>query len=118
MSIILDKFKVKEVDLEPIFASWTTAPIFNGNPKRDLPVDEWLEQIKAGCKQRSIPRAYWHKVGYHYMGKQAKGRLDELKKVMRNLVGGKFKWNWKTFKVAMRNLGCRSSSLLSSHLPN
>ncbi|TCD62792.1 hypothetical protein EIP91_006410 [Steccherinum ochraceum] len=105
MSAILDKFKVKEIDLEPIFASWTTAPIFNGNPKRDLPVVEWLEQIKAGCKQRNIPRAYWHKVAYHYMGKKAKARLDEVKKVMRNLVGGKFKWNWKTFKVAMRNLG-------------
>ncbi|THH28724.1 hypothetical protein EUX98_g5460 [Antrodiella citrinella] len=105
MSVILDAFKVKEIDLEPIFASWTTAPIFNGNPKRDLPVDEWLETIRAGCKERNIPRAYWHKVAYHYMGKGAKARLDELKKVMKNLVGGKFKWNWKTFKVAMRNLG-------------
>jgi len=105
MSVILGAFKVKEIDLEPIFASWTTAPIFNGNPKRDLAVDEWLEAIKAGCKQRSIPRAYWHKVAYNYMGKGAKARLDELKKVMRNLVGGKFRWNWKTFKVAMRNLG-------------
>ncbi|CAL1697481.1 unnamed protein product [Somion occarium] len=105
MSQILDAFKIKSLELEPVFESWKDAPVFTGNPKKDLPVDDWLDKMKAGCIERKVPRDYWHKVAYHYMGKHAKERLDEVKCVMRNMHGGKYKWNWKAFKVAMRNMG-------------
>jgi len=105
MSAILDAFKVQPFDLEPIFQSWTPPPTFTGSPQKDPPVDEWLETIRKGCEERKVPRAYWHKVGYHFMGTQARGRMDEVKQVMRNMHGGKYTWNWKSYKVAMRNMG-------------
>lgn len=71
---MLDAFKLKPYDLEPVFATWTDGPIFKGNPKKDLPVDEWLDQIKAGCEKRNIPEEYWYKVAQHFMGKKAKAR--------------------------------------------
>lgn len=109
MSQFLDAFKIKPLDLEPIFESWKDAPVFQGKPKKDMPVDEWLAVMKAGCVERKVPKDYWHKVAYHYLGKNAKARLDEVKHVMRNMHGGKYRWNWKTFKVAMRNMGCKFS---------
>ncbi|KAI0075236.1 hypothetical protein K474DRAFT_1709206 [Panus rudis PR-1116 ss-1] len=105
MSQFLDAFKIKPFDLDPIFDTWKDAPLFQGNPKKDLPVDEWLDRIKQGCIERKVPRDYWHKVAYHYLGKNAKSRMDEVKRVMKNMHGGKYKWNWKAFKVAMRNMG-------------
>ncbi|CCL99833.1 uncharacterized protein FIBRA_01857 [Fibroporia radiculosa] len=102
---MLDAFKIQPFDLEPIFASWSDAPVFLGNPKKDPLVNDWLAQIKAGSIERKVPRDYWHKVGQHYLGPKAKGRLDEVKLVMKNMHGGKYKWNWKSFKVAMRNMG-------------
>ena len=107
MSQLLDAFKIKPLDLEPIFEQWKDAPVFQGKPKKDMPLDDWLEAIRAGCVERKIPRDYWHKVGYHYLGKNARARMDEVKRVMRNMHGGKYKWNWKTFKVAMHNMGCK-----------
>ncbi|KAG5219900.1 hypothetical protein IMY05_C4727000800 [Salix suchowensis] len=71
---MLDAFKIKPFDLEPIFASWTDGPRFTGNPKKDPPVDEWLNQIKEGCVQRKVPQEYWHKVGRHFMEPKAKAR--------------------------------------------
>jgi hypothetical protein len=71
---MLDAFKIKQYDLEPVFATWTDAPIFKGNHKKDLPVDEWLDQIKAGCEERDVPEEYWYKVAQHFMGKKAKAR--------------------------------------------
>lgn len=105
---MLNAFKVQPFDLEPVFASWPSAPRFTGNPKKDLSVDDWLAQIKAGCVERKVPKDVWYKVGQHYMGDKAKARLDEVKAVMKAMHGGKFKWNWKTYKVAMRNMGCKS----------
>ncbi|KAG6908800.1 hypothetical protein DXG01_003247 [Tephrocybe rancida] len=120
---MLDAFKLKPYDLEPVFASWTYGPTFNGNPKKDLPVDEWLEKIKAGCEERKIPEEYWYKVAQHFMGPKAKARfvaklpityfvpsddghrLDELKAVITKVHGGKYRWSWKKFKVAMQNMG-------------
>lgn len=102
---MLDAFKIQPFDLEPTFASWSDAPVFLGNPKKDPPVEDWLAQIKAGCIERKVPRDYWHKVGQHYLGPKARARLDEVKMVMKNMHGGKYKWNWKSFKVAMRNMG-------------
>lgn len=32
--------------------------------------------------------------------------MDELKKVMAKVHGGNYRWNWKKFKIAMRNMGC------------
>ena len=109
MSVIVEAFKIKPFDLEPIYDSWPSAPIFHGNPSKDMPVDDWLQQIKEGCLARRVPKEYWHKVAQHYLGPHAKARFDELKAVMRNMHGGKYNWNWKRFKVAMRNMGCKSS---------
>ncbi|THV03462.1 hypothetical protein K435DRAFT_278619 [Dendrothele bispora CBS 962.96] len=78
---ILDGFKIKPLDLEPIYDSWPNAPKFVGNPKKDPPVDDWLRQIRAGCVQRNVPREYWHKVAQHYLGDRAKARYV----VQRNL---------------------------------
>ena len=103
---MLDAFRIKEFDLEPVYESWKSPPMFLGNPKKDPPVDEWLAQIKAGCIERKVPQEYWHKVGQRYLGDKARARLNELKAVLRNMHGGKYRWNWKKFKVAMRNMGC------------
>ncbi|KAA1466821.1 hypothetical protein DENSPDRAFT_856388 [Dentipellis sp. KUC8613] len=103
--MVLDAFRLKEYDLEPVLTSWKDAPRFTGNPKKDLPVDDWLDQIKAGCVERKVPKEYWHKVGQHYLGKDARARFDELKAVLKNMHGGRYNWDWKKFKVAMRNMG-------------
>ncbi|KAI0776626.1 hypothetical protein BD413DRAFT_468646 [Trametes elegans] len=102
---MLNAFKIKPYDLDPIYAKWTNAPRFVGNPKKDLPVNDWLKQIKAGCIEHNVPRDCWHKVAQHYLGDKAKARFDELKLVMKNMHGGKYRWTWKNFKVAMRNMG-------------
>jgi hypothetical protein len=103
---MLDAFKSKEFDLQPIFDSWKNPPRFLGNPKKDPPVDTWLGQVKEGCLERKIPKDYWHKVGQRFLGDKARKRLDELQDVLRNLHGGNYKWDWKRFKIAMRNMGC------------
>ncbi|KAE9399364.1 hypothetical protein BT96DRAFT_965647 [Gymnopus androsaceus JB14] len=109
---MLDAFKLKPLDLEPIYASWKDAPMFYGesskntkNTKKDLPVDEWLEKIKEGCVERNVPKEYWHKVAQRYMGEKARARLNELKAVMAKVHGGNYRWNWEKFKIAMRNMG-------------
>ncbi|KAF8153959.1 hypothetical protein B0H34DRAFT_662163 [Crassisporium funariophilum] len=102
---MLNAFKIKEFDLEPIFAEWTDGPIFKGNPKKDLPVDDWLDKIKEGCVARGVPEEYWYKVAQHFMGPKARARLDELKQVIVKVHGGKYRWSWKKFKLAMQNMG-------------
>ncbi|TFK69208.1 hypothetical protein BDN72DRAFT_624568 [Pluteus cervinus] len=102
---MLDAFKLKPFDLEPILADWKNPPRFNGNPKKDMPVEEWLKQIKAGCIERGIPEEYWYKVAQRCMGPKAKARLDELKAVISKVHGGKYRWTWKKFKIAMLNMG-------------
>ena len=118
MAAVIDVFKIKSFELEPVFAAWTSGPTFHGNPKKDMPVDDWLIEIKKGCREHHVPKEYWHKVGYHFMGTKAKERLDEVKKVMRNMHGGKYKWNWKSFKVAMKNMGCKYLILSFFSLPH
>ena len=78
--------------------------MFQGKPKED-PV-AWLEAIKAGCKERKVPKDYWYRVGRHYMGKKPRERLDELGRVMQQMTGNKHVWNWKKFKIAVQNIGC------------
>ncbi|KAL1744264.1 hypothetical protein HDZ31DRAFT_39064 [Schizophyllum fasciatum] len=102
---MLNAFKLKGFDLEPVYAEWKDGPTFTGDPKRDKPVDEWLEEIKAGCKARNVPKECWHKVGQHFMGEKARARLDELKSVMAKVNGGSYRWTWEKFKIAMRNMG-------------
>jgi hypothetical protein len=103
---MLEAFKLKPFDLEPIYASWPDSPRFVGNPKQDPKVDDWLKQIKSGCMERKVPKEYWHKVAQHFMSEKARARLTELKLVMGKVHGGHYRWNWKKFKVAMRNMGC------------
>ena len=116
MSALVEAFKIKPFELEPIYSTWPSAPIFAGNPKRDMPVDDWLKEIKEGCLARKVPKEYWHKVGQHYLGPNAKARFDELKAVMKNMHGGRYNWNWKRFKVAMRNMGCKFRFGLSRYI--
>ncbi|KAI0246331.1 hypothetical protein BJV78DRAFT_1135398, partial [Lactifluus subvellereus] len=102
---MLDAFKTKEFDLEPALDSWKNPPRFLGNQKKDPPVDTWLDQVKQGCRERKIPKESWHKVGQRFLGDKARKRLDELQEVLRNLHGGNYRWDWKRFKIAMRNMG-------------
>jgi len=71
---MLSAFKIKEFDLQPIFEEWKDGPVFKGNPKKDLPVEEWLEKIKEGCIERGVPEEYWYKVAQHFMGPKARAR--------------------------------------------
>ncbi|KAL0579220.1 hypothetical protein V5O48_002782 [Marasmius crinis-equi] len=105
MANVLQAFKLKPFELEPIYASWKDGPRFTGNPQKDPPVEEWLKTIKAGCMERNVPKEYWHKVGRHFMDEKARARLDELKSVMAKVHGGNYRWNWEKFKIAMRNMG-------------
>lgn len=102
---MLDAFKIKEFDLNPVFESWQNPPRFYGDPKRDISVDDWLDSIKAGCIERKVPEECWHKVAQHYLGDKAKARLTELKNVMAQVNGGKYRWSWKKFRIAMKNMG-------------
>ncbi|KAF9231511.1 hypothetical protein BU15DRAFT_82301 [Melanogaster broomeanus] len=102
---MLEAFKIKEFDLNPIFESWVNPPMFYGESKKDMSVDDWLNQIKTGCVERKVPEEYWHKVAQHFMGEKAKFRLVELKNVMAKVNGGKYRWSWKKFKIAMKNMG-------------
>ncbi|KAG5643171.1 hypothetical protein DXG03_001375 [Asterophora parasitica] len=56
---MLDAFKIKPYNLEPVFATWTDGPVFTGNPKKDVPVDEWLDKIKAGCEADTDDQGSW-----------------------------------------------------------
>jgi hypothetical protein len=109
---VLSVFKIKPFDLEALYASWPNAPRFLGNPKKDPPLDKWLDDIQAGCIQRKVPQEYWHKVAQHYMGDKAKARLEELKTVIARVQGGNYRWNWKKYKIAMRNMSCVCLPLL------
>ncbi|KAL5479074.1 hypothetical protein ACEPAI_2362 [Sanghuangporus weigelae] len=111
---MLDAFRVKSFDLDALYASWEKPPIFQGKPKED-PV-AWLEAIKAGCKERKVPKDYWYRVGRHYMGKKPRERLDELGRVMQQMTGNKHVWNWKKFKIAVQNIGWSSPSPKSKTL--
>lgn len=136
---MLDAFKLKPFDLEPVYASWTTAPRFLGDPKKDPPVDEWLKEIKEGCLKHNVPQEYWHtyvwpihfglvlilclgalssswgrglKQGDYRLPSGVRNlfnssRLNELKKVMAQVHGGRYWWNWKKFKVAMNSMSCK-----------
>ena len=103
---MLEAFKIKEFDLNPVFESWANPPMFYGERKKDVSVDDWLDQIKSGCVERKVPEECWHKVAQHYMGPKAKARLTELKNVMAQINGGKYRWSWKKFRIAMKNMGC------------
>lgn len=109
---MFDALKIKAYDLEPVYVSWPDAPVFSGNGKDDPA--EWLEQIKAGCKERKVPKEYWHRVARHYMGQKPRERLDELGKVMAQMTGNKAHWDWKKFKIAVQNLGCKQTILACS----
>lgn len=71
---MLNAFKIKPFDLQPIYEEWKEGPVFTGNPKKDPSAEAWLEQIKEGCIQRGVPEEYWYKVAQHFMGPKAKAR--------------------------------------------
>ncbi|KAM6492003.1 hypothetical protein JOM56_012641 [Amanita muscaria] len=102
---MLDAFKIKPFDLEPVLEQWKDGPRFKGNAKKDPPVEQWLEEIKAGCVERGVPEECWHRVAQHFMGPKAKSRFDEVKAVVSRVNGGSYRWTWKKFKLAMLNMG-------------
>lgn len=101
---MLDALRIKPFDLDALYKSWENPPVFQGK-KSDDPV-AWLEAIKAGCKERKVPKDYWYRVGRHYLGPKPRERLDELGTVMQKMTGNKHVWNWKKFKIAVQNIGC------------
>lgn len=108
MSAIRDVFMGKPFDFEAAMAEWKNPgpPAFKGVGKKDPVVDAWLDDIKAGCTERKIPKDFWHQVGQRSLGTKAKARFNEVEQVMMKMHDGKYKWNWKRFKVAMKNMGC------------
>ncbi|TFK47106.1 hypothetical protein OE88DRAFT_1637159 [Heliocybe sulcata] len=105
MSAILDIFKVKPFDIAPVLAGWEDGPHFSGKPKKDPPVAQWLDLIKAGCVQRQVPQEYWHEVAQHFMGKKARKRFEAVTKVLYEMNGENYRWTWKKFKLLMANVG-------------
>jgi hypothetical protein len=101
-------FKLQEFDLDPVLADWENPPCFEGVPKKDPPIDDWLQDVQDGCEARGIPRDYWPKVGQRFLGPRAQQRFEELKSVLRQMHGGRYRFDWKRFKVAIRNMGCES----------
>jgi hypothetical protein len=101
-------FTGKPFDIELLCASWPDAPQFQGGSKKDPKVEVWLKEIEEGCSQRKVPKKCWHIVGQRYMGKHACIRLEEVKNVMMKLSKGVFKWDWKKFSVAMKNMNCKN----------
>ena len=89
-------------------------PAFKGAGKKDPVVDAWLDDIKAKCTERKIPKDFWHLVGQRSLGSKAKARFNEVDQVMLKMHDGKYKWNWKRFKVAMKNMGCKWNPLFFS----
>lgn len=135
MSQIIDMFKAKSYDLDTLYTEWTDGPMFFGDSKKDLPVQAWMDQVKVGCIERKVcvllfaftyimltdriparysPEQCWHKVAQHFMGPMAKSRLEEVKKVMAQVQGSKYKWDWKKFRVAMTSMSCTSLPSCSS----
>ncbi|KZP27979.1 hypothetical protein FIBSPDRAFT_886200 [Athelia psychrophila] len=110
MSQIIDMFKVKLYDLDTLYTGWTDGPMFYGDSKKDLPVQAWMDQIKADCIERKVPEQCWHKVAQHFMGPMATSRFDEVKKVMAQVQGSKYKWDWKKFRVAMTSMSWKTDS--------
>ncbi|KAI0338602.1 hypothetical protein BDW22DRAFT_1409467 [Trametopsis cervina] len=101
---MLSVLKPKAFDLDVLCSAWPDAPRFEGNSKKDMKVDLWLESIKQGCMRLKVSKKYWHAVAERYMGEHACHRLSEVKKVMVNLSKGSFTWNWRKFVVAMKNM--------------
>ena len=100
---MLDALK-KPYNLEAVYTSWPDAPRYNGKSKEDPTI--WLAAVKAGCKERKVPKEFWHRVGMHFMGCRPRERLDQLETIMQQMTNRKNVWNWKKFKVAVQNLGC------------
>lgn len=108
---MLDALRIKPFDLHELYTSWdadkeSPPPRFEGK-KNDDPV-AFLNAIKNGCKARKVPKDYWYRVGRHYLGLKPRERLDELGKVMQKMTGQTHVWNWKKFKIAVQNIGCKS----------
>ena len=103
---MLEAFRITPFDCQSVYDTWPDAPVFKGRIKKDMPVNQWLFVIKEGCKQRKVPRSVWHEVAQHYLQGRALARFEDLKKVMKNMHGGRYRWNWSKFKIAMRNLKC------------
>ena len=112
MSAIREAIMGKPFDFEAAMAEWKNPgpPVFKGVGKKDPIVDAWLDEIKAGCLERKIPKDFWHLVGQQSLGSKAKARFNEVDQVMMKMHDGKYKWNWKKFKVAMKNMGCKWNS--------
>lgn len=110
MSVFAIFNKPKPFDLEATLNAWPDAPRFLGKKKKDMPVAAWLDQVKAGCVERKIPEDKWVDVAQALMGEKARLRLDEFQRVLVNMKGSEYNWNWKRFHLAMSSMGCECTS--------
>lgn len=58
------------------------------------------------------PQSLWPEVGRNFMSAKAQKRLVEVERVMRCMHGEAWVFKWKTFVVAMKNMGCGFPSLV------
>ena len=101
-------------DLSSTLTLWDTTgtghPVlkFRGKPKRrdDPTVEAWLKSVKEGCIARRVPKSHRPDIAKHFMSKKARSRVLDVEKVMRAVRGESWKWRWKDFKAAVRNMGC------------
>ena len=107
--MLREAFALKPFDYDAIFASWPDAPIFTGRLTKDGPVEEWLAKMKEGFKKHDVPKQIRHNVAQNYLQGRAKKRFEDLKVVMKNMHRGKYRWNWKRFKIAMIHMGCEAT---------
>jgi len=124
---MLDAFRMKAFDLQPIYEGWQDGPYFTGNPE-DISVGEWLDKIKEGCIKYGVPEGYWYRVAQHFMGPaaikrpvellfQTSGnltvphRLEKLKHRNSQIHGREHRWTWKEF-LDVLDMGCMFCSTL------
>ena len=97
----------KPFDVDAFCSSWKDAPVFCGERKGTLRVQEWLKKIEARCREHKVHERHWHHVGQRYMDPHALEKLAGVEKVMKNVRGTSFKFDWKKFKAAMESMNCR-----------
>ena len=76
----------------------------------------WNERFpkSAGTKSRNISWVPMQEQGRspghdRLTSAESIDRLVELKAVIAKVHGGKYRWTWKKFNVAMESMGCKSS---------
>ncbi|OCH88122.1 hypothetical protein OBBRIDRAFT_836816 [Obba rivulosa] len=91
-----------------MLASWpegAAPPTFTGNPKKDGRADKWLALVQKQCEERKVPQVLWPDIAKFLMSDEARGRVEEVEKIMRCVCGEKWKWDWPGFTQAVSKMG-------------